>query len=128
MKQAKVKFTVMEKAVKERDGESYSLANYKENCDYVRRAIRYGTRVVFREDILGEVSQPVIDQVGEPTEMVATRKEIDTLRKCKVTRKYPNSRIVETDGGRVFVGGHGSLIKLGQTILVKAGTMVLGRA
>ena len=122
MKQAKVKFTVMEKAVKERDGESYSLANYKENCDYVRRAIRYGTRVVFREDILGEVSQPVIDQVGEPTEMVAT------LRKCKVTRKYPNPRIVDTDEGRVFVGGHGHLLKVGQTILANGDKMVLGRA
>jgi hypothetical protein len=120
MKQPKVKFTVMEKAVKERDGESYSLANYKEDCDYVRRAIRYGTRVVFREDILGEVSQPVIDQVGEPTDMVATP------RKCKVTRKYPNPRIVDTDNGRVFVGGH--KVKLGQTILVKDNTLVLGRA
>jgi len=128
MKQAKVKFTVMEKAVKERDGESYSLANYKENCDYVRRAIRYGTRVVFREDILGEVSQLVIDQVGEPTEMVATLKEIATLRKCKVTRKYPNPRIVDTDEGRVFVGGHGHLLKVGQTILTNGDKMVLGRA
>lgn len=128
MKQSKVKFTVMEKVVKERDGEAYSLANYKENEDYVRRAIRYGTRVVFREDILGEVSQPMIDQVGEPTDMVAAQKEVDTLKRCKVTRKYPNPRVVETDGGRVFVGGRGSLIKLGQTILVKAGTLVLGRA
>jgi hypothetical protein len=128
MKQSKVKFTVMEKVVKERDGEAYSLANYKENEDYVRRAIRYGTRVIFRDTILEAVSQPVIDQVGEPAEMVATQKQIATLRKCKVTRKYPNPRVVETDGGRVFVGGHGSLIKLGQTILVKAGTMVLGRA
>jgi hypothetical protein len=128
MKQSKVKFTVMEKTVKERDGEAYSLANYKENEDYVRRAIRYGTRVVFREDILGEVSQPMIDHIGEPADMVATQKQIDTLRKCKVTRKYPNPRIVETDGGRVFVGGRGSLIKLGQTILVNGETLVIGRA
>ena len=115
----KPKFTIFEKAVKERDGESYSLENYKENYDYVRRAVRYGTRVIFRDTILEAVSQPVIDQVGEATDMVA-------VQKCKITRMYPNPRIVDTDKGRVFVGGRP--VKLGQTILVKDNTMVMGRA
>lgn len=122
----KPRFTIFEKAVKERDGESYSLENYKENDDYIRRAVRYGTRVIFRDTILEAVSQPVIDQVGEATDMVVVQKQVDTLKKCKVTRKYPNPRVVETDNGRVFVGGHN--VKLGQTILVKDNTMVIGRA
>lgn len=122
----KSKFTIFEKAVKERDGESYSLDNYKENYDYIRRAVRYGTRVIFRDTILEAVSQPATDQVGEATDMVAAQKQLDTLKKCKVIRKYPNPRIVETDNGRVFVGGHN--VKLGQTILAKDGTLVLGRA
>lgn len=122
----KPKFTIFEKAVKERDGESYSLDNYKENYDYIRRNVRYGTRVIFRDTILEAVSQPAVDQVGEATDMVSVQKQLDTLKKCRVTRKYPNPRIVETDKGRVFVGGHN--VKLGQTILVKDGTLVLGRA
>lgn len=119
----KSKFTIFEKAVKERDGESYSLDNYKENYDYIRRAVRYGTRVIFRDTILEDTAKDVIWHVEVNKEAKPKSGEV---QKCKVTRKYPNPRIVETDNGRVFVGGHN--VKLGQTILAKDGTLVLGRA
>lgn len=124
----KDRFIIFEKQVKERDGESYSLDNYKENYDYIRRAVRYGTRVIFRDTILENTAspEPVEKQAEKPVELTAVEKQLAKLKKCRVTRKYPNPRIVETDKGRVFVGGHN--VKLGQIILVKNNTLVLGRA
>lgn len=119
----KPKFTIFEKAVKERDGESYSLENYKENYDYVRRAVRYGTRVIFRDTILEDTAKDVIWHVEVKKEAKPKSGEV---QKQVITRMYPNPRIVDTDKGRVFVGGRP--VKLGQTILVKDSTMVMGRA
>jgi hypothetical protein len=121
----KPKFTIFEKQVKERDGESYSLENYKENYDYVRRAVRYGTRVIFRDTILEDTTKDVIWHVDVSKEAKPKSAEV---QKQVVTRKYPNPRIVETDKGRVFVGGHGHLVKVGQTITVKENKLMLGRA
>lgn len=46
---------------------------------------------------------------------------------CVVTRLYPNTRYVETDKGRVFAGGKGSLLKRNQRILVRDGVMILNK-
>lgn len=45
-------FKVSDKLVKLRDGESYSLSNYKEGVDYVIRGCFKGHKAVFRSDIL----------------------------------------------------------------------------
>lgn len=119
----KHRFTIFEKQVKERDGELYSLENYKENYDYVRRAVRYGTRVIFRDTILEDTAKDVIWHVEVKKEAKLKSGEV---QKQVITRMYPNPRIVDTDKGRVFVGGRP--VKLGQTILVKDSTMVMGRA
>ena len=47
-----MKFNIPEKAVKARDGESYSLANYLKDTDYVARKAFKGVKFMFRADIL----------------------------------------------------------------------------
>ena len=52
-------FKVSDKLVKLRDGDSYSLSNYKEGVDYVIRGCFKGHKAVFRSDILhGDVPAP----------------------------------------------------------------------
>jgi hypothetical protein len=58
MSMNKVKFKVSDKLVKQRDGASYSLANYIEGVDYVMRGCFKGVKAVFRADILTSEPQP----------------------------------------------------------------------
>ena len=49
----KIRFTVAEKAVMERDGASFSLDKYREGVDYVVRKCFSSSKRMFRADILG---------------------------------------------------------------------------
>lgn len=51
-------FTVSEKKVKQADGASYSLGNYREGADYVARRAFKGVRYMFRKGILAERGIP----------------------------------------------------------------------
>jgi hypothetical protein len=49
----KIRFTVAEKAVMERDGAGFSLEKYQEGVDYVVRKCFSSSKRMFRADILG---------------------------------------------------------------------------
>jgi hypothetical protein len=72
----KITFTVSHKLVQERDGAGYNLANYVEGVDYVQRNIRYGTKVVFRKDILGEVVKAPVSTPALVVEQPSERREL----------------------------------------------------
>lgn len=128
------KFTVTEAHVRERDGESYYLGNYKEGEDYVFRKCFKSYKRMFRSDILGatneqslaveepkQVSEEATEQLEEQPEVsVATR---NVAQECKITRLYPNQRWVETDKGRVFVGLKGNKLRVNQVISVLNGEL-----
>jgi hypothetical protein len=146
-----MKFIVSEKAVKERDGASYSLTKYVEGTDYVSRRAFKGVKRVFRANILDQVA----DHSVEPTDMIAlsvvdpaivehkqalapiivsmtaviTRPALldGAVRTATVVRKHQNQRYVETDTlGMVFVGSKGNQVKLNHSIKVKDGCLYLG--
>lgn len=137
-------FTISEKMVKERDGENYSIENYKEGVDYVFRKNRFKSWVVFRKGFLGVVSDVVDPSLVEHKQQVEPEKEQDGASSpvvpvavpqneapsvAKIVRTYPNPRFVDTDVcGRVFCGEKGRGLKAGQMILVSEGTLVLGKA
>ena len=142
-------FTVSDKLVKLRDGESYDLAKYVEGTDYVRRNIRYGTKVVFRKGFLGEVaetSEPALTHVepdytafneqevlpedwratqiiSEPAQVISSQ----DVQECKIKKVHTNFKWVETDKGRVWVGLKGSNMRAGQVIRVKDGQLFTGK-
>jgi hypothetical protein len=49
----RMKFTVHEKQLKARLGAAYDLAKYTEGVDYRRQKTGFGSRVMFRADIIG---------------------------------------------------------------------------
>ena len=125
--------------VRARDGIGYDLRRYTEGVDFVRRKTGFGgSRVVFRADILGTVEQPVEQPEpapvvpvapvvqAEPMIVVRPAELDDKVRTARVVRRYPNGRWVDTDlCGRVFVGGKGNQIKIGQIVQVKNGELYL---
>ena len=69
-----MKFTVHEKQLKAQLGAAYDLAKYTEGVDYRRQKTGFGSRVVFRADILGSsdaLSDLNADHVVEGTDMIA---------------------------------------------------------
>ena len=62
-----MKFTVHEKQMKAQLGVAYDLAKYTEGVDYKRQKTGFGSRVIFRADIL-DLSA---NHSGEPTDMIA---------------------------------------------------------
>lgn len=150
----KKRYTVAEKAVQDRDGASYNLANYKEGDDYVVRRCFSSSKRMFRSDILGVsvVNPSLVEHKQEPEPVILPEKpepqfEVepqkqderhviivppsrldDAVKTCKVVRKYPNTRILDTDTqGRIIVGKLGAQLKVGQVIKVKNGTIYTGR-
>jgi hypothetical protein len=146
-----MKFNVHEKQMKAQLGAAYDLSKYTEGVDYRRQKTGFGSRVVFRADILGSsdaLSNLSADHVGESTDMIVMsvidpslvehkqaqptimirRADIDyTIRQAKVIKKHQNQRYVETDTlGRVFVGSKGNQVKLNQFIPVQNGSLFLG--
>lgn len=139
-----MKFTVHEKQMKAQLGAVYDLAKYTEGVDYRRQKTGFGSRVMFRADILAQVA----DHSGEPTDMIALsvvdpslvehKQDMEPIiirpasidyavRQARVVKKHQNQRFVETDTlGRVFVGSKGNQIKLNQFIPVQNGSLFLG--
>ena len=139
-----MKFTVHEKQMKAQLGAVYDLAKYTEGVDYRRQKTGFGSRVMFRADILAQVA----DHSGEPTDMIALsvvdpslvehKQDMEPIiirpasidyavRQARVVKKHQNQRFVETDTlGRVFVGSKGNQIKLNQFIPIQNGSLFLG--
>ena len=68
-----MKFTVHEKQLKAQLGAAYDLAKYTEGVDYRRQKTGFGSRVMFRADILGSsdaLSDLSADHVVESTDMI----------------------------------------------------------
>ena len=145
-----MKFTVHEKQVKAQLGTAYDLAKYTEGVDYKRQKTGFGSRVMFKADILDASSfkrNSSEDHSGEVTDMIALSVVDPSLvehkqdmapiiirpaaldgnvRAARVIKKHQNQRFVETDTlGRVFVGEKGHQIKINQTINVKDGSLYL---
>jgi len=126
-------YTITERMMRERLGSAYNPDIYVENEHYVKRKAFRGERRMYRKDIFDMLAEIGIAQVKvEPVKF-----EDDTVKvvqvngsgeyECRVTRVYPNTRIVETDKGRVFAGGKGFGLKKNQIILVKDGVMILSK-
>lgn len=66
------KFTVAEADVRKRDGESYSISNYKEGEDYVERKCFNSSKRVFRTGIFGVsvVDPSLVEHRQEPRAML----------------------------------------------------------
>ena len=129
-----------ERAVQERDGAGYSLSNYREGDDYVIRKCFSSQKRMFRADILGlsvvnpslvehkQQPEPVMIQDEQPLIMIAPSRLDDSVKMCKVAKKYPNSRVIDTDTqGRVIVGKIGVQLKVGHVIKVKNGVIYTGK-
>jgi len=149
-----MKFTVHEKQMKAQLGAVYDLAKYTEGVDYKRQKTGFGSRVIFRADILDlnadlsvkndlndDHSDQVVDHIAltvvdpslvehkqDMTPIIIRPAAIDyTIRQAKVVKKHQNQRFVETDTlGRVFVGSKGNQIKLNQFIPVQNGSLFMG--
>ena len=146
-----MKFTVHEKQMKAQLGAAYDLAKYTEGVDYRRQKTGFGSRVMFKADILDASSfkcNPSEDHVVKSTDMIKITvvdpslvehkqdkppiiirpASIDyTVRQARVVKKHQNQRYVETDTlGRVFVGQKGNQIKVNQFIPVQNGSLFLG--
>lgn len=122
------KFTVTENEVRGRDGDSYSVDKYKEGEDYVLRKCFKSHKRMFRSDILGAsvAESSLVEPKQEPSQEPSA--DESQVQECKIKRLYPNPRYVETDKGRVFVGGKGHLLKVGQIIRVLNGELVIKAA
>jgi hypothetical protein len=146
-----MKFNVHEKQMKAQLGAAYDLSKYTEGVDYRRQKTGFGSRVVFRADIVDASSFKCnlsADHSGEGTDMIALsvvdpnlvehKQDMEpiiirpatidyAIRQAKVVKKHQNQRYVETDTlGRVFVGSKGNQVKLNQFILVQNGSLFLG--
>ena len=140
------------KLVRAHYGDAFNMDMFQEGRDYVwRGTANNGRRAMFREGFMDDVKEgrfePVLvtqqhsntstqqhsnaatqqeipsslDQVGDLASVVTSGSGV---YECKVTRKYPNTRYVETDLGRVFAGGKGVLLKTNQIICAKDGVLV----
>lgn len=153
----KIRFTVAEKAVMERDGAGFSLDKYREGVDYVVRKCFNSSKRMFRADILGlsEVDPSLVEHKQdikplkcklnevkcdkEPLKSqeadispadwraVPVDETIVPVQECKILQVYPNFKWVQTTLGRVWVGLKGSNMKRGQVIRVKDGELFTGK-
>jgi hypothetical protein len=121
----KIRFTVAEKVVMERDGASFTLEKYREGVDYVVRKCFSSSKRMFKADILGssvvdpslvEHKQDIIPLKCEqellksqevnisPADWraVPVDKTIVPVQECKILQVYPNFKWVETTLGRVW--------------------------
>lgn len=68
-----MKFTVHEKQMKAQLGAAYDLSKYTEGVDYKRQKTGFGSRVVFRADILGSSeAQVALKSESSEQEVVIT--------------------------------------------------------
>lgn len=138
---SKITFTVVEKLVKARDGAAYDLGRYVEGVDYVRRKAFKGERVLFRKGFLDGSSDVSADAATDDVEEAATVADEAAVHECEVVpdvilapdcgvqktrviKVHVNSRWVETEIGRVWVGGQGVRLRVGTIINVRAGMLV----
>jgi hypothetical protein len=146
-----MKFTVHEKQMKAQLGVAYDLAKYTEGVDYRRQKTGFGSRVMFRADILdlntdlsvknsaksdlsddhialSVVDPSLVEHKQDMAPIIIRPATIDyAVRQAKVIKKYQNQRFVETDTlGKVFVGYKGNQIKLNHFIPVQNGSLFLG--
>lgn len=118
-----IKFNLHEKRVKEAVGPDYSVLNYVEGVDYVKRKAFKSERIMFRSNFLEKEAQ----QVSFNAEVAPTFSGSGVFE-CKVAKVYPNFRYVETDTmGRIYAGGKGNLLRKGQVIRVKNSELYLGK-
>lgn len=68
-----MKFTVHEKQLKARLGASYDLSKYTEGVDYRRQKTGFGSRVVFRADIIGLND----DHVVKSTDIIPVKSDLN---------------------------------------------------
>ena len=129
MNDTKPKFNVSEAALKAQEGASYSVNNYVEGVDYVKKKCFKSYKLSFRE---GLVLPKVVDDVTQVTELnqVQDIKLDDVTSKLdseevltKITRFHPNRRFIETTVGRVIVNKLGLNLHINQVIRVKDGVM-----
>ena len=149
-----MKFTVHEKQMKAQLGAVYDLAKYTEGVDYRRQKTGFGSRVMFRADIVEQVADHIaklavksnlnessddhialsvvdpslVEHKQDKPPIIIRPADIDyAVRQARVIKKHQNQRFVETDTlGRVFVGYKGNQIKLHQFIPVQNGSLFLG--
>ena len=146
-----MKFTVHEKQIKAQLGTAYDLAKYTEGVDYRRQKTGFGSRVMFRADIvdassfkcnlsadlndlsanhiaLSVVDPSLVEHKQDMAPIIIRPATIDyAVRQARVVKKHQNQRFVETDTlGRVFVGQKGNQIKVNQFIPVQNGSLFLG--
>ena len=78
-----MKFTVHEKQVKARLGAAYNLGQYTEGVDYRRQKTGFGSRVMFRADIVDASSFKCnlsADHSGEGTDMISVKSDLNDLK------------------------------------------------
>jgi hypothetical protein len=139
-----MKFTVHEKQMKANLGVAYDLSKYAEGVDYRRQKTGFGSRVIFRADILDQVADhsnlsadhislsvvdpSLVEHKQDMPPIIIRPADIDyAVRQARVIKKHQNQRFVETDTlGRIFVGGKGNQIKVNQFIPVQNGSLFLG--
>jgi hypothetical protein len=116
----KTRYTVAESAVKERDGDGYSLDNYKYGYDYVTRKCFKSFKHMFRSDILGFsiVDLNLVEHKQDPQPL------INEVKLVKILRQFPNPNFIETTEGVIKVGKLGLNLKRGQVIKIKGGLLV----
>lgn len=73
-----MKFTVHEKQMKVIQGASYDLSKYTEGVDYKRQKTGFGSRVVFRADILGS-SEAQVALKSESSDLNAVKSDLNEL-------------------------------------------------
>jgi hypothetical protein len=136
-------YTITERMMRDRLGAAYDPEDYREGEHYVRRKAFKGERRMYRKDIfevVGDVPvqveeaaiQAPIQVAGDGSGIQPEGKQeapeaavgVDTgVYRCRVTRTYPNTRYVETDRGRVFVGGKGVGLKPSCVLEVSQGIL-----
>lgn len=122
MSATKLKFNITEAKVKDVLGDRYNLDSFVDGVDYVRRKCFKSYKLLFREDILPftVVDPSLVEHKQEPAIV------INEVVIAKVTRKYPNTQVVETNVGQVRVGKYGANLRVGQVIKLKDNKLVIG--
>jgi len=121
----KLRYTISEKAVMERDGAAFDLSRYQEGADYVVRKCFNSTKRMFRSDILDLCEDK--PSLGDVIAELCEDKSDHVVLEAKIVRIYPNFKWGETDKGRVWVGLKGATMRRGQVIRVKDGALYLGK-
>lgn len=71
-----MKFAVHEKQLKARLGAEYDLSKYTEGVDYKRQKTGFGSRIVFRSDILGS-SEAQVALKSESSDLTAVKSDLN---------------------------------------------------